>query len=231
MLFRLLLIVLSLAAFASAQAAKTVPATHPADWVPLRIDLPKPPYVSWQGQLPRDAEKPRMPRPPLMVPPGTVLLSRGKPVTSSDAEPIIGELKQVTDGDKSYEEGHWVELKSGVQWVQVDLEKPCMLQAVIFWRIHWMPRAYNDVIVQVSNDPQFKENVTTLFNNDTDDSSGLGKGTDRRYVETIEGKLLEANGITARYIRLYSNGNTEDEGNQCAEVEVFGLPAADDDTK
>ena len=230
MLVRLPLIVL-LTGVAFAQTAKTIPATHPADWVPLKIELPKPPFVSWIGQLPPDAEKPTKPRPPLMVPPGTVLLSRGKPVTASDKEPIIGELKQVADGDKSHEEGHWIELKSGAQWVQIDLEKPCTLQAVILWRVHWPPRAYNDIIVQVSDDPLFKENVTTLFNNDTDGSAGLGKGTDRRYIETIEGKLLAANGIRARYIRLYSNGNTEDDGNQCAEVEVFGASAVNDDTK
>ena len=38
-------------------------------------------------------------------------------------------------------------------------------------------------VVQVSDDPEFAKGVTTIFNNDADGSTGLGKGTDREYVE------------------------------------------------
>ncbi len=43
--------------------------------------------------------------PTLSVPEGTVLLSKGKPVTGSDDFPIIGELDLITDGEKDAGEG------------------------------------------------------------------------------------------------------------------------------
>jgi hypothetical protein len=78
--------------------------------------------------------------------------------------------------------------------------------------------------VQVSDDKDFKTGVTTLFNNDHDNTAGLGAGKDMAYVETSEGKLVDAKGVKARYVRLYSNGNTTSELNHYVEVEVFGQP-------
>ena len=82
-----------------------------------------------------------------------------------------------------------------------------------------------DVVVQVADDPDFIDNVKTLFNNDGDNSSGLGIGKDKAYWETNEGKLIDAKGVVARYVRLYSKGNTADDQNHYTEVEVYGLPA------
>ena len=48
-----------------------------------------------------------------------------------------------------------------------------------------MAKVYHDVIVQVADDPDFIENVRTIFNNDSDNTSGLGVGTDREYFETL----------------------------------------------
>jgi hypothetical protein len=45
------------------------------------------------------------------------------------------------------------------------------------------------------------------------------------YVETSEGRLVDAKGAIARYVRLYSNGNNADEMNHYVEIEVFGRPA------
>jgi hypothetical protein len=45
------------------------------------------------------------------------------------------------------------------------------------------------------------------------------------YVETAEGKLVDAKGSVARYLRLYSRGNNANELNHYVEVEVFGRPA------
>ena len=39
-------------------------------------------------------------------------------------------------------------------------------------------------------------------------AAGLGIGKDREYFETNEGKLVDAKGIKARYVRLYSKGST-----------------------
>jgi len=163
--------------------------------------------------------------PTLAVPKGTVLLSLNKPVTSSDDFPIIGDLSMITDGDKQGDEGYYVELMDGLQWVQIDLEEKADIYAIWVWHFHSQLRAYHDVIVQLSNDPEFKTGVTTVFNNDFDNSAGFGRGRDRPYVETRFGKLIDGQGVNARYVRLYSNGNTATDGNHYIEVEVYGIPA------
>jgi len=161
--------------------------------------------------------------PTLMVPEGTVLLSAGKEVTGSDDFPIIGELSYVTDGDKEAGEGYFVELMDGPQWVQIDLGAPADLSAIWVWRYHSQKRAYHDVIVQVSNDPTFESGVTTLFNNDYDNSAEQGKGNDQPYVESRFGKLIDAKGENAQHVRLWSNGNTANDMNHYVEVEVYGI--------
>lgn len=160
--------------------------------------------------------------PTLSVPEGTVLLSRGKPVTSSDPYPIIGDLYYITDGDKQAGEGYFMELLNGLQWVQIDLEAEASLAAIWIWHFHSQKRAYHDVIVSVSNDPEFADGGTILFNNDFDNSAGFGKGNDFPYVESRFGKLVDAKGVQARYVRLYSAGNTSNDLNHYIEVEVFG---------
>jgi hypothetical protein len=83
---------------------------------------------------------------------------------------------------------------------------------------------YHDVVVQVANDPGFVENVTIFFNNDHDNSLGLGTGGDPHYIETNKGRLIDAKGITGQFVRLYSNGNTDNKMNHYIEVEVHGKP-------
>lgn len=198
-----------------------------ADDVPLKIDLPKPLFVGTPRPVQlANLEKPRTGRrPDIMVPAGTELLSKGKTVTSSDSLPVVGELSYLTDGEKSGADGTYVELGPGVQWVQIDLGAPAKLAAIVAWHFHSQARVYHAVVVQISDDPEFKQGVHTLFNNDDTNSAALGKGSDPAYIETFEGRLIEAKGATARYIRLYSNGNTSDELNHYVEVEVYGQPA------
>jgi hypothetical protein len=160
--------------------------------------------------------------PTLRVPEGTVLVSRGKSVSSSDDLPIIGSLSLVTDGDKDAGEGYYVELLDGLQWVQIDLEKSTDVQAIWLWHFHSQRRAYHDVIVQISDDPSFKSGVTTVYNNDYDNSAKFGKGADNPYVESRFGLLINAKGTKGRHVRLYSNGNTSNDMNHYIEVEVFG---------
>jgi hypothetical protein len=158
-----------------------------------------------------------------MVPAGTVLLSKGRKVTGSDDNPIIGTLDLITDGDKDAGEGYFVELLDGLQWVQIDLEKSAAIHAIWLWHFHSQKRAYHDVIVRISDDPEFKTGVTTVFNNDYDNSAQLGKATDNPYVETRFGLIVDGKGTKGRYVRLYSNGNTSNEMNHYIEVEVFGI--------
>ncbi len=193
----------------------------------LKIELPKPMFIG----TPKNIRTPNLEavsgkaRGPFLVPVGTVLLSRGKPVTASDKEPVIGELSFVTDGKKSGEDGYYVELGPGLQWVQLDLGKSQALYAIVVWHYHSQARVYRDVVVQVSDDKDFVSGVTTLFNSDHDNTSGLGIGKDKEYIETSEGKLIDPKGAKARYVRLYSAGNTSNDMNHYVEVEVFGIPA------
>lgn len=229
---QVLFAVVAMAAIALAappeRATASKPARKRAALVPLKIKLPKPAFKGTPKHVPpgTNLEKPRVgPRPPLMVPKGVKLISRGKPVTSSDPEPFLGELSYVTDGNKEAVEGTYVELGPGVQWVQIDLVREYQIWAIVVWHYHMNARVYHDVIVQVSNDPNFVRGVHTLFNNDHDNSAGMGVGHDKEYWETFEGKLIPGRGVRARYVRLYSNGSTTDDQNHYTEVEVYGLPA------
>ena len=206
-----------------ASLAAAVSALAASDQVPLKVDLPRPLFAG----TPKPIQVPNLEpaaarRPDLMVPAGTTLLSKGKAVTSSDSMPIVGELSFVTDGDKSGTDGTVVELGPGVQWVQIDLGAPAKIAAIAVWHFHSQARVYHDVVVQVADDAEFKQNVRTLYNNDEDNSAKLGKGKDLAYIDTHQGRVIDAKGQTARYVRLTSNGNTSDELNHYCEVEVFG---------
>jgi hypothetical protein len=217
MIRRLLLATLLLTAAAALSAD---------DLVPIPLELPKPLFVGTPVPIKvPNLEKPSgTKRPPFLAPAGTVNLARGKPVTASDTYPVIGDIPFVTDGEKDGSDGTFVEFGPDLQWVQIDLGASANLYAIVFWHFHAQARVYHDVIVQVSDDPAFKTGVTTLFNNDYDNSAKMGEGKDPSYVETAEGRLVDAKGVKARYVRLYSNGNTTNELNHYVEVEVYGKP-------
>jgi RnfABCDGE-type electron transport complex G subunit len=192
--------------------------------VPLKLTLPEAAYNETPS-IPADSTA-VMPfskkREILLVPDGVDLLSLNKPVTASDDEPMLGTLEMVTDGDKAGDEDSFVELFMEQQHVQIDLGDTNEIYAIVIWHNHDSPVIYRDVVVQVSDDPEFTESVTTVFNNDGDDSAGMGKGTDIEYVETYEGKLIPVKGVKGRHVRLYSTGSTGDEMNRYVEVEVWG---------
>jgi hypothetical protein len=216
--------------------------------VALETDLQPAKFDRTQKPRQKSGEK-------LLVPQGTKLLSRGVKVTSSDDDPVIGKLEMITDGNKEgnkeflgsgYE--YVVELTPFLQWVQLDLGQPHALYAILVWHYYspgpndyWCcpycdpPRVYQDVVVQISNDPAFKKDVITVFNNDHDNSSDLGKGKDDTYNETSEGRWINPKGVEGRYVRLYSRGysslptkDSKDDPskyspmNHYIEVEVYG---------
>ncbi|MBW8039911.1 MAG: hypothetical protein FVQ85_07935 [Planctomycetes bacterium] len=73
----------------------------------------------------------------------------------------------------------------------------------------------------MGRDPNL-EDAVVLFNSDHDGSLGLGKGNDLNYIETNEGWMAGANGVIARYVRLYNHTNSMNLINQYTEVEVYG---------
>lgn len=191
----------------------------------LEFELPKPKFsgtpVPIKG-IPHLEKTTIGERKPLQVPDDVELVSDGKEVTSSDDWPIIGELEFLTDGDKDADEGYYVELGPELQWVQIDLEASKEIFAIALWHYHSQARAYHDVIVQVSDDPEFSSGVKTVFNSDHDNSAGLGKGKDKAYIETHEGKVIEVKGAKGQYVRFYSQGNSTDTMNHYIEAQVFG---------
>ncbi len=201
--------------------------------VPLGIELPEPFF----GGTPLDYFSPNLERmdfkdrPPFLAPTGTLIVSCGKPVTSSGI-PLRGKLEQATDGNKNYKEENVIKLPSGLQWVQVDLKEEFHLYAILLWHFHEGHRVYFDVVGQVSNDPEFKKGVTLIYNNDFDNSSGLGTGVDKEYVETYKGRLFDLKGLRGRYVRFYSQGNFFDDFNHVIEIEVWGKePTSENDSQ
>jgi len=198
--------------------------SHAEEMVALPLELPDPMFKG--TPVPAKVPNLRKPsghaRPAFMVPKGTVNLAAGKEVTSSDDFPVIGELEMLTDDDKDGAEGSYVELGPAQQWVQIDLGEKAKIHAIVVWHFHAQARVYHDVVVQISDDKDFVEGVTTVFNSDNDNSSKLGLGEDQSYIETNEGELIDAKATEGRYVRLYSSGNTANEMNHYVEVAVYG---------
>jgi hypothetical protein len=205
-------------------AVPAVAAELPSDKVPLTLKLPKPLFMGTPHKLKGPhLEKPRTgKRPDLAVPPGLTNVALNQPVTASDSQPTLGELSQVTDGNKDGIEGSYVEIGPGKQYFQIDLKQSYQVFAIVVWHYHAQPRVYHDVVVQVSGDPKFAAGARTVYNNDFDNSAGFGIGRDKEYIDSHEGLLIGLQGVEARYVRLYGNGNTENDLNHCTEIEVYG---------
>ena len=193
---------------------------------PLPIALPKPLFEGTPvpPNVPNLEKPTNRPRAPFLAPAGVSNVAHRKLVTSSDSDPLMGNLDMITDGNKRGTDGTFVQLKSGVQSIVIDLEARHTIYAIAVWHYMKEPRAYASVVVEVADDPDFINNVRTLFNNDNVNAAGLGIGKDMRYVETSEGKLIDAKGVEGRYIRLFSNGSDKAETNHYVEVEVYGKP-------
>lgn len=196
------------------------------EMVPINIKLP----VANAGGTKQDfdfgpnCEPLQTNRAPFLAPKGVVNLAAGKKVTSSDPNVKSDSLAKIVDGDKKFETDSIVLLRKGVQWVEVDLGQPSELFAAVVWHAHDMPKAYHKVIVQVSENSDWTSPVT-LFNNDWDGANGRGVGTNKEYIESSIGKLIDAKGAKGRYVRFYSKGSTDSAMNEYTEVEVYGRPA------
>ena len=205
----------------------STPAFGADDKEVLALKLPAPTLKGTPEDLPVGPNLeplPEKPRAPFLTAKGVKNVAAGKAVISS-VKPFSGELNQVTDGKKEAFDYDAVEMKKGSQYVQVDLGEACTIHAIVMWHDHRYIQVMHDVIMQVSDDPEFKNNVTTVFNNDMDNSSSLGVGTDREYFETHEGKIVDVKGVKGRYVRGYTKGGTLSALNCWQEIEVYALPA------
>jgi hypothetical protein len=196
------------------------------DKVALKLDLPAPTLKGTPEQLPTgpniEPNSDKAPT-PLMIAATAKNVALGKKVTSS-VKPFTGEVDQITDGKKEAFDYDTVEMKKGSQWVQIDLGETHTIHALAVWHDHRYIQVVHDVIFQVSDDPEFKTGVTTIFNNDTDNSSGLGVGTDREYFERHFGRAFDGKGAKGRYVRGYTKGSHLSALNCWQEIEVYAVP-------
>ena len=147
-----------------------------AEKVALKIQFPPPHSSGTPKEIKSDNLEPDPGpgkfRPPIMVEPEYTkkLTTEDTKVTTSE-EAVTGENEYVVDGDKTPDATSMLQLPGGVQWVQLDLGAEHDISAVCVWHDQGDERVYKDVIMQISNDPKFLEGVTTIFNNDHDDSA------------------------------------------------------------
>ena len=203
-------------------------AADSGDKVPLMLKLPAPAFKGTPKDIQLSSYVEPLsdkPRPPMMVPAGLKNIAPTAKLTSSDKNATADALAKIVDGDKEASEQSIIYLRKGTQWVQMDFGSPQEIFAVVIWHAHNSSKVYHDVIVQVADDQDFLQNVKTVFNNDQDNTSGQGVGTDREYFETHEGKLIDTKGLTTRYLRFFSKGSTESALNEYTEIEVYGRPA------
>ena len=219
---------LSVLLFSLACATVLAPTASADDLTPLDIPLPKPVLKGTPPPPPEARIDPSAParfRAPFLAPAGSSNLALDAVVTSQ-TPPGLGALDWLIDDDKETTEGSVVELNAGPQWIQLDLGATHELDAIVFWHFHGMPIVFRDAIVQVSENPDFLSGVTVLFNNDHDNTSGQGLGTDYEYVETNEGRLVDAQRTRARYVRTWTNGSSASKINQWIEISIFGRPVS-----
>jgi hypothetical protein len=212
----------------AAEPAKDAAPAKAGDLVALDLKLPAPAFKGTPKDIQLSAYVEPLsdkPRPPMMVPAGLKNLAAGAKLTASDKNATSSTLEKVNDGDKEASDQSIIFMRKGTQYIQVDLGAPAEIFAIAIWHAHNSAKVYHDVIVQVADDQDFLENVRTIFNNDQDNTSGLGVGTQKEYFETHEGKLIDAKGVKARFVRCYSKGSTESALNEYTEIEIYGRPA------
>ena len=202
-----------------------------ADKVAIKFELPPPHITGTPKEIKSDNLEPDRGqgklRPPIMVEPEYTkkLTNEDTKVTTSE-EPVTGDPEYVVDGDKTCDATAMLQLPGGLQWVQLDLGAEHTISAICVWHDQGDDRVYKDVIMQISNDEKFadKTKITTVFNNDHDQTSklGLGKGPDKEYRERNDGRPVDAKLTKGRYVRVYSAGSSSEPTNNYIEIEVFG---------
>ncbi len=204
-------------------------AAAPGNLVPLMLNIPAAAFKGTPKDLnvgPNVEPISDKPRPPMLVPPELKNVALNTKVTCSDKNASADMLAKIVNGNKDASDDSIIFLRKGTQWVQVDLGSVNEVFAIVIWHAHNTAKVYHDVIVQAADDPDFIQNVRTVFNNDINNTSGQGVGSDREYFETNEGKLINAKGVKARYFRFYSKGSTESVMNEYTEIEIYGRSPA-----
>jgi len=165
-----------------------------------------------------------------------VNVARNKAVTTNAPTTSGQPLSALTDGVTARDKYVLYSVATGPKWAQVDLGRAYDVERLNV-RSDWgssasVYRYARDVVVQLSNDPDFASGVVTVFNNDGDNSSGLGVGTDAEYLEPADGSgkdIYLSTPVNARYVRFWANGHIRVNGqlnlvNTPIEIEAYADP-------
>ena len=119
------------------------------------------------------------------------------------------------------------------RYVQVDLGDEYELNKIHLTRYYDDSRTYGPTVIELSKNEDFKEK-TQVFNSDKDGNvHNLGEGKDDLYNETAGGKEVSFEKTTARYIRVYVNGqaNNKSSSDHIVELEAYGVKTNVDSNK
>ena len=119
------------------------------------------------------------------------------------------------------------------RYVQVDLGDEYELNKIHLTRYYDDSRTYGPTVIELSKNEDFKEK-TQVFNSDKDGNvHNLGEGKDDLYNETAGGKEVSFEKTTARYIRVYVNGqaNNKSSSDHIVELEAYGVKINADSNK
>jgi len=164
-------------------AKESGPATKPAGasgkLVEMKLELPRPLFEGTPRNI-KAKMRPVIRSRKVLAAPGLKNLAYEKKVTSSDEEPIIGELALANDGDKEGTDGSFVELGPQLQWVQIDLGAPKEIHLIVLWHYHREGRVYIRV---------FPDKPVTAKPAET--RMGSGKGAPDHWVAVVKpGRML-----------------------------------------
>lgn len=115
-------------------------------------------------------------------------------------------------------------------YLEIDMKGHYELAEINLYRYWNDGRTYNGTVVVAGTEKtDFADGkAKVLYNSDSEDIHGFGKGTDQTYVETRDGYTISLQErfpdekIEARYIRIYMKGSNKGSTNHIVECEVMG---------
>ncbi len=106
-------------------------------------------------------------------------------------------------------------------YIQVDLGKTCYIDSMnLVFYYSAVNRIYNNVVIVGSNTADFADPYV-LYNADKENFFGFGEGSAESVVATKEGIDIETS-ASARYLRVYTKGNSNNSSVHIVEFSVFG---------
>ncbi len=115
------------------------------------------------------------------------------------------------------------------RYVQLDLGKVHDVDALRLYRYYIDGRSYYGTVVALAESEEDFSNGTAVvvWNADSDNVHGFGKGTDYVYQETANGfNFVTSETVPARYARVYTYGSSENAYDHIMELQVYGREQA-----